>query len=388
MIQNLNKFSFAAFGQILPEAAPDHGFPQEAGWTVESIAYASSPVWIYRVEGMPTYLDFERDMTVLAVARADEALKFFYLDKPVRLNIGTLFAIVPRGTCTIVRALHAKGIWAMQYTLDPGALPLNITNQIDVRGIYTLFYQQKDKGFFFKGEAHDLFELVYVDKGVLTNVVNGTGTNLSQGEMMIYGRGLWHVQYAEVDAEVSFVTVSFELGSGEIDPILNRRIRLDSESVQLLRRMLEAREKNDRYSGDVILCSLKMLLLAALQSGERQDTRLKTPATLQHENSIVNTALTYISANVAKKLSVPLVARYCNVSSSRLTKLFQVGLAITPGEYMRRAKLEESKSLIRAGERNVSEIAQQLNYSSVQQFSRQFKAKFGMTPSEYAKAVC
>ena len=387
MIQNLNKFSFAAFGQILPEAAPDHGFPQEPGWTVESVAYNSSPVWVYRVEGMPTYLDFERDMTVLAVARADEALEFFYLDKPVRLNIGTLFAIVPRGTCTIVRALHEQGSWAPQYTVDPGALPLNITNQIEVRGIYTLFYQEKDRGFFFKGEAHDLFELVYVDKGVLTNVVNGTGTNLSQGEMMIYGRGLWHVQYAEVDAEVSFVTVSFELGSGEIAPILNRRIRLDSESVQLLRRMLEAREKNDRYSGDVILCSLKMLLLTALQRGERQDTRLKTPATLQHENSIVNTALTYISANVAKKLSVPLVARNCNVSSSRLTKLFQVRLAITPGEYIRRAKLEESKSLIRAGERNVSEIAQQLNYSSVQQFSRQFKVKFGMTPSEFAKSV-
>jgi AraC-like DNA-binding protein len=47
----------------------------------------------------------------------------------------------------------------------------------------------------------------------------------------------------------------------------------------------------------------------------------------------------------------------------------------------RRVKLEESKLLIRAGEMNVSQIAAHLNYSSVQQFSRQFKTKFGVSPN-------
>lgn len=387
MIQNLNKFSFAAFGQILPEAAPNHGFPHETGWKVESVEYASAPVWIYRVEGMPTYLDFERDMTVLAVARTDEALEYFYLDKPVRLNVGTLFAIIPRGTCTIVRAVHERGRWKQQSMLDAGALPLNITSQLVVRGIYTLFYQQKEKGFFFKGEKHDLFELVYVDQGALHNVVNGADTVLAQGEMMLYDRGLWHMQYAEVDAEVRFITVSFELGTGDLKPLVNRRIRLDAEATQLLRRMLEERESNDRYSGDRIISLLQLLLLTVLKSEEKQELRPKTPASLQSENKIVSAALAYISTNVAKKLSVPFVARNCNVSSSRLTKLFVERLAITPGEYIRRAKLEESKSLIRSGERNMSQIAQQLNYSSVQQFSRQFRAKFGVSPSEFAKSI-
>jgi len=127
--------------------------------------------------------------------------------------------------------------------------------------------------------------------------------------------------------------------------------------------------------------------LTVLRNGDKVEARLKTPASLQNENSIINAALTYISANARKKLSVPLVAKNSNVSVSRLTKLFQERLSITPGEYIRRVKLEESKALIKAGEGNVSQIAELLQYSTVQHFSRQFKAKFGVSPSEFAKSV-
>ncbi len=386
MIQNLNKFTFAAFGLILQEALPDRGFPQELEWTVETIEYKAGPVWTYRVDGMPTFLDFEKDMTVLAVARPDEAFEYFYLDKPVRLNPGIVFAILPRGSCVIRRALHEEGRWTPLDTLDTSAVQLNITNQIEIRAIYTFFYQEKEKGFFFKGESHDLLELVYMDKGVLHNVVDGTDTILAQGEMMIYGKGLWHMQYADVDMEVSFITITFELGGDAPSQLLNRRIALDFEMVRILRRMLDEREKNSRYSADVIICSLQLFLLSVLQE-EGVEPKLKTPSALHNENAIVNSALSFISANVYQKLSVPFVAKQCNVSASRLTALFQKRLSITPGEFVRRTKLEESKTLIRNGERNFSEIASLLNYSSVQQFSRQFKSKYGVTPSEFAKSA-
>ncbi len=387
MIQNLNKFSFAAFGRVLPESATDRGFPQEPEWTLEHVAFAPDPIWVNRVDGMRTYLDIERGMTVLAVAREGEELEYFYLDKPVCINPGILFAIIPRGSCIVQRAIHTDGGWTELYHLDLGKLPRNIMRQIEIGGIYTLFYQEKEKGFFFKGEEHDLFELVYVDKGALHNVVNGMDTLLKQGEMMVYGQGLWHMQYADLDMETSFITVTFELQSGDLDSLVNRRICLDSDAAGFLRRMLEERDTNDPYSGDLILCSLQMLLLGVLRNANKMEPRLRTPASLHNENAIINAALSYISANVYRKLSIPIVSKNCNVSSSRLSALFQARLSVTPGEYIRRVKLEESKMLIRAGERNFSEIAQMLSYSTVQQFSRQFKAKFGVSPSEYAKSV-
>lgn len=387
MIQNLNKFTFAAFGETLPEQEGARFDAKTPDWTEEDAVFTSDEIWVYRAETMATRLTLEKGTATLAVCREGEALEYFYLDKPVRINAGVLFAIVPRENCIVRRAIHQNGSWAKQYRLDVSSLPLYIKNRMEARAIFTLFYQEKERGFLFKGESHDLPELVYVDKGSLHNVVNGTDTLLSQGEMMIYGPGIWHMQYADAQVETSFITVSFDLTGDVPEALFNRKITLSAEMVTLLKRMLEEREKTTPYSGDIILCSLQMLLLSVLQSGEKAEPRLKTPASLYNENAIVNAALSFVSAHITQKLSVPYVAKRCNVSTSRLSALFQQRLSITPAEYIRRVKLEESKLLIRAGEMNVSQIAAHLNYSSVQQFSRQFKAKFGISPNEFAKSI-
>ena len=67
--------------------------------------------------------------------------------------------------------------------------------------------------------------------------------------------------------------------------------------------------------------------------------------------------------------------------------LFHKNLQISPGEYIRRIKLQESKQMIRENNLNFTEIAAELQYSTVHHFSRQFKEKFGITPTEYAKSV-
>ena len=84
---------------------------------------------------------------------------------------------------------------------------------------------------------------------------------------------------------------------------------------------------------------------------------------------------------------MPLVAEHVDVSPSYLTALFHKNLQISPGEYIRRIKLQESKQMIRENNLNFTEIAAELQYSTVHHFSRQFKEKFGITPTEYAKSV-
>jgi AraC-like DNA-binding protein len=76
-----------------------------------------------------------------------------------------------------------------------------------------------------------------------------------------------------------------------------------------------------------------------------------------------------------------------DVSPSYMTALFHKNLQISPGEYIRRIKIQESKQMIREGNMNFTEIAEALHYSTVHHFSRQFKDKVGFTPTEYAKSV-
>ena len=115
--------------------------------------------------------------------------------------------------------------------------------------------------------------------------------------------------------------------------------------------------------------------------------RLQPPHCVNAENRIIRRAQEYISTHVRQKLSVPSVAAAVDVSASYLTALFHKHLQLSPGEYIRRIKLQESKQLIREGEMNFTEIAEALQYSTVHHFSRQFKEKFSITPTEYARSV-
>ena len=72
MIQNLNKFTFAAFGEILPDSASSSAFPAAAEWTQERVSFSQDEVWVYRADGMPTYLEIESGTAALAVALLKE----------------------------------------------------------------------------------------------------------------------------------------------------------------------------------------------------------------------------------------------------------------------------------------------------------------------------
>ena len=167
-----------------------------------------------------------------------------------------------------------------------------------------------------------------------------------------------------------------------------RSFALMSPLGQLLQKMLQEQERMDEFSGNVILAHLELLLILLLREDKTpKASKLQTSNAVHSENEIIRQAQQYISAHIREKLSVPLVARQVDVSPSYLTALFHKNLQISPGEYIRRIKLQESKQMIRENNLNFTEIAAELQYSTVHHFSRQFKEKFGITPTEYAKSV-
>lgn len=68
-----------------------------------------------------------------------------------------------------------------------------------------------------------------------------------------------------------------------------------------------------------------------------------------------------------------------------LSTLFSSVEGITLEQYIIRQKIERAKELLFYDELNLSEIANQLGYSSVAHLSGQFKKITGMTPSELKK---
>lgn len=380
MIGNLNQVSFRGFGTILPERAQATQLP-EVGEKVLRLLPGDAPVYLAPEN---CRLHSDSGMAVLSVSSDGEAFHHFYLDKPVCVKAGAYFSLAP---------FHGEA----SVKLFPGSLPpvgtrslgsgFPVRRELQVTGLYTFFYQEREQGFIFSGEAHPMLELTYVDQGSLHSVVDGQDLLLNQGDMVLYGPGQWHMQYADIGVAPRFVTVSFDVSGGDLSSLMNRKFQSPQKTVTLLQQMLREQERMDAYSSDMILSLLTLLLLTLQREENTPAPKLKTSHSLHSENEIISRAQQFISAHIREKLSVPMVARRVDVSPSYLTALFHKNLQISPGEYIRRIKLQESKQMIREDSMNFTEIAAALQYSTVHHFSRQFKEKFGITPTEYAKSV-
>ena len=382
MIRNLNQLTFQGFGTVPPErdqSAKQFDKSMAAAW---KLSQTEIPLCRAKTE---TWVTFGTGMSVLSVSMDGENYQHYYLDKPVCIKENVLFSLSPfMGEATAL--VYAKEAPARigQRASDS----LRVDHQLRVDSIYTFFYHEKEQGFLFPGESHPMAELTYVDQGSMHSVVEGQDQLLKQGDLVIYGPNQWHMQYADIGVAPRYVTISFELKGVELKQLLNRKFTAPQNVVSVLQNMLREQERMDTFSTDIILSQLNLLLLLLLrETAAPRAGKLQTSNSIHSENEIIRQAQQFISSHIREKLSVPLVARQVDVSPSYLTALFHKNLQISPGEYIRRIKLQESKQMIRENNLNFTEIAAELQYSTVHHFSRQFKEKFGITPTEYAKSV-
>ncbi|MDD5863589.1 MAG: AraC family transcriptional regulator [Firmicutes bacterium] len=382
MIRNLNQVTFRCFGSVPSERTQtDRNLFREDAVALR-LSQTEATVYLALSE---TRVSCSMGMSVLSVSTDNETYQRFYLDKPAIIKKGVFFSLEPfQGDATVM--LSASQMPQEQGKRAPGRTRME--HQLRVEGIYTFFYQEKEQGFLFSGESHPMTELTYVDQGALHSVVDGQDLVLKQGDLVLYGPGQWHMQYADIGVAPRFVTISFDVSGVDLSPLLNRKFAAPQNVVTLLQSMLREQERMDAYSSDIILYQLNLLLLSLQrETASPRASKLQTANAVHSENEIIRQAQQYISTHIREKLSVPLVARQVDVSPSYLTALFHKNLQISPGEYIRRIKLQESKQMIRENNLNFTEIAAALQYSTVHHFSRQFKEKFGITPTEYAKSV-
>ena len=375
MIRHLSPEGFRQYGTILPKAGSLSKKPNH-----HSIFLKERTVSSYRTVA-PLWLGAESGLTILSVSADGESFTDFYLDRAVRLKSGIWFELAGfRGSGGVQMGGSSMPL-SLGQSADARDFAVRPSVQVDC--LYTLFYQEREAGFVFPGETHSMAELVYVDQGSLHSVADGQDLILEQGDMVLYAPEQWPMQYADPPEAPRLVSIGFEARGVRWESLSNRRFHSDREAIRLLQQILAEQEQGD---GERIF-SLLTLLLLRLQGKNGKAEKQCVQPDISGENIMIRKAQQYVQENVTQKLTVPVVAEAVGVSASYLTALFQKHLRFSPGEYIRRIKLQQSKQLIREGQMNFTQIAETLQYSTVHHFSRQFKQAFGMTPTEYAKSV-
>ena len=100
----------------------------------------------------------------------------------------------------------------------------------------------------------------------------------------------------------------------------------------------------------------------------------------------VHAAVEYIRGHLHGKISLSDVSKAVFVSQFHLSRMFARHMGKPLMEYAQDKRLAEAEKLLRETSLSVSEIAEQLGYSTLAYFSGCFRKKFGQAPSAYRKS--
>lgn len=93
-------------------------------------------------------------------------------------------------------------------------------------------------------------------------------------------------------------------------------------------------------------------------------------------------AIQVMEANLEEPVSVPEVCRRAGLSHRQLDRLFATYIRKTPALYYRDIRLDRARGLVTQTELPIAEVALASGFSSHVHFSRSYKERFGLPPSQ------
>jgi transcriptional regulator GlxA family with amidase domain len=101
----------------------------------------------------------------------------------------------------------------------------------------------------------------------------------------------------------------------------------------------------------------------------------------------IQVVIDFLNANLDRRIRLAELAEKAKVSSSRVSHIFKTAVGLSPGEYLRRLRMEKARHLIATSPLRIKEIMAMAGYYSKSHFVRHFRKSFGLAPSEYRKAA-
>lgn len=105
------------------------------------------------------------------------------------------------------------------------------------------------------------------------------------------------------------------------------------------------------------------------------------------ENPVIQKACDYIEKNISMDIGLEQVAEYLNLSTFYLSKLFKDEKGCNFITYVTDLRLEKAKKLLVDSSLIIKEIAQNVGYNDQNYFSKAFKQKYGLSPSEFRDSL-
>lgn len=147
----------------------------------------------------------------------------------------------------------------------------------------------------------------------------------------------------------------------------------------------EIQERIDKHSTSVIVSGLEFFFNFCTRFYERQ-FNTRTSGNKDILSKVETLLKEYYASSIYQNVGLPTVsylAENVNLSAGYLSDLLKTETGKTAKEHINLYLIERAKNVLLGSELSVSEIAYDLGFEYPQHFSKMFKTKTGMSPSEY-----
>ncbi|MEN6635891.1 MAG: AraC family transcriptional regulator [Clostridiaceae bacterium] len=249
--------------------------------------------------------------------------------------------------------------------------------------------------------------MVYIDQGEAEIGAGREVRQLYQGQLLFHKPNEFHSVWATYARGASIFVISLSCNSAAMRAFRDRQNTLLPSQRRLLslliaegqhvfgpmldvssQKRLTPLPMAPRGGVQMITLYLTQLLIDLLNAQQESASQTRLPRVKEEDFSeSFERTRELMSARLDGMLRFSHVCRGFGLSATVFKERFKRYTGVTVMDFYRRLRIEEAKRLLRAGEKNVTQIADELGYSSTAAFSRQFKQLMRLTPGEYLRSI-
>ncbi len=313
------------------------------------------------------------------------------------LGIYTTQRVAARHKLSVFRQPNfTKEVFFLEFKLKKFDIAIEVTR------IANIHYFEFTKDYHTFGDSHEFCELVYVDAGAIRVESEGFCGVLQKNEMIIHTAGEIHSLRCEDSGSPNVIIIGFECHCPELFKFSTSPCELNAEQGRLLSDVIregravfmppydlpnlkDMKTRRDYPFGADQLIKLKLecFLISLIRSREMKSK----DKSLVLADSKMREIHDYLTENFRENITLEELSFLFGTNKTTLCKTFKAAFGTSIISYVNSLKIKEARRLIRDGAVNITQISDELGFSSIHYFSRLFKKTMGISPMEYIKTL-
>ena len=242
----------------------------------------------------------------------------------------------------------------------------------------------------------DFIELTIVTDGKGTIITNDVPVEVKSGDIYVSFSGDFHEIISDVEKPLRYDFVALSTQDArmhsDFEDIISRfhspelRVIRNDVIASLVSTAIAELNADAEYS-DVILGAIFLQMLSYIIREFKLQGIVKYSKNTAEAEILCYQIMNYIDSHIYTMKNLTELSEITNYSYNYLSNLYKRVTSDTLINYFRNRRLETARLLLSEGNLSVTKVAALLNYSSVYIFSRAFKEKYKIPPSQISKST-